>query len=84
MFLDLLRYFISQCQYCQYLNLKQAGLIMYYKEFEQFVWEEEWQVLTMPYFYLGKYLIPVCNFDYYLRLFFKHLFFLALEVDYPS
>ena len=38
---------------------EQAGLIMYYKEFEKFNWEVEGQVLTMPYFYLGKYLFPI-------------------------
>ena len=33
---------------------------MYYKEFEKFNWEvEEGQALTMPYFYLGKYLFPI-------------------------
>ena len=34
---------------------KQAGLLLYTKEFTQYVWEEELIVLTLPYFYLGIY-----------------------------
>ena len=35
-----------------------AGILMYTKEFEQFVWEEELQVLKLPHFYLGKLSCP--------------------------
>ena len=30
------------------------------KEFKNFVWEEEWIVLDMPYFYFRKYSFPKC------------------------
>ena len=42
------------------LTFEQAGLLLYAKEFQQFVWEEEWKVLDMPYFYFRKYWIPIC------------------------
>ena len=33
---------------------------MYTKEFTNFVWEEKWIVLDMPYFYFRKYSFPKC------------------------
>ena len=45
------------------------------KEFKNFVWEEEWIVLDMPYFYFRKYSFPKCwslncNFILYILAFF--------------
>ena len=62
---------------------KQAGLLMYTKEFEKFVLVVEWQALTTPHFSLGKHtLLPLRS--YYLIFYFKHIFFLASEVEYQS
>ena len=56
---DLLRY-VSLSSLLLTLTFEQAGLLLYAKEFQQFVWEEEWKVLDMPYFYFRKYWIPIC------------------------
>ena len=37
------------------LTFEQAGLLIYAKDFQQFVWEEEVKILDMPYFYFRKY-----------------------------
>ena len=33
---------------------------MYTKNFDQFVWEENVQILGMPHFYLGKNVVNIC------------------------
>ena len=47
--------FLANLQDKQYTFCIKAGLLMYTKEFEQFVWEEELQVLELRHFYLGKH-----------------------------
>ena len=42
------------------LHEKQAGLLLYTKEFTNFVWEEKWIVLDMQYFYFRKSSFPFC------------------------
>ena len=69
------------CYFSELLLLKfkskQAGLLMYSKEFEKFVYEVESKVLEMPHFYLGKHHFVIKLIIY--ESFFKHIFFLAAE-----
>ena len=56
----------------------QAGIILYTKYFNQYVWEEQLQVLGLPYFYLGKH-----SFTFIISLntfLFQAFFFLGIGI----
>ena len=68
----------SQSLKC-FILFEQAGLLILTKDFNQFVWEEEVQVLGLPQFYLGDYSIYLlCHFIYTVHVLFQALFLLGV------
>ena len=61
---------------------------MYSSDFQQFVWEQELQVLELKHFNLGinitKPFVIYTLLSNLFLYFFQHLLFLALEVEFPS
>ena len=55
----------------------QAGLQIFKKDFNPFVWEEEVQVLRLPHFYLGKFNLNTLSFNI-LHFLFQALFLLVI------
>ena len=82
MFFDLLRYFYSQCHYCLYIHLNRLAFSCTTKSLNNLSGRQN-----------GKFLLCLISTQVNIHspmpfrlLFkiFKHIFFLASEVDYPS
>ena len=73
---------LFQSHNCYLLYFVKAGIVMLIKEFNKYnLWEDLPEtVLKLPHFYIGKNSFTFCQST--LKSYFKHFFFLALEMDF--